>query len=128
MILREFYDVRLRMYVKRKDYLESCLEATASLLDYQAKFILEKCAGKIVVENKQRKTLVDELIKRGYPPDPVKEWKAQVAKDNNEETQDEDKEENEESQKNIKEDPGKKHEITWYSNILDNTNSPNYFL
>lgn len=74
-IFKEYFTLRLKFYQKRKDYLEGILEAEASKLSFQAKFILEKCQGELVVENKKRKTIVDELIKRGYPPDPVKEWK-----------------------------------------------------
>lgn len=74
-ILKEYYMLRLKYYQKRKDYLQGILDAEASKLSFQAKFILEKCQGELVVENKKRKVIVDELIKRGYPPDPVKEWK-----------------------------------------------------
>lgn len=36
------------------------------------------------MENKKRKTIVDELIKRGYKPDPVKEWKRRIAMEDDE--------------------------------------------
>lgn len=45
-----------------------------------------------MVENKKRKTIVDELIKRGYEPDPVKEWKTRNEEDETE-SPDEDEEE-----------------------------------
>ena len=48
-ILQEFYDVRLDLYRKRKDWLEGQLTAEASRLHHQARFILEKIDGKIVV-------------------------------------------------------------------------------
>ncbi|KAF5277444.1 hypothetical protein FQA39_LY06257 [Lamprigera yunnana] len=48
--------------------------------------------GDLVVENKKRKTIVDELIKRQYAPDPIQEWKRLLQTDENEE------EESEESQ------------------------------
>lgn len=79
-ILQEFYSLRLKMYGKRKDYLTGILEAEAAKLTAQARFIMEKCNGELVVENKKRKTIVDELIKRGYPADPVKEWNDKVNK------------------------------------------------
>lgn len=105
-ILREYYTVRMRMYVKRKEYLENTLEAEANKLNYQAKFILEKCSGKITVENKQRKTMVDELIKRGYPADPVKELKQRLAREMNEEIEEdavepEDQEDQEEEEEMV---------------------------
>lgn len=73
------------MYQKRKDFLEGMLKAEAAKLSNQARFIKEKCDRVLVVENKKRKTIVDELIKRGYEADPVKEWKKRVAKEEDEE-------------------------------------------
>lgn len=78
-ILSEFYEIRLEFYVKRKDYMVGMLEAEANKLTDQARFIMEKCDGTLTVENKKRKTIVDELIKRGYRSDPVKEWKKKIA-------------------------------------------------
>lgn len=86
-ILQEFYVLRLKFYELRKDYLTGILNAEAAKLSAQARFILEKCNGELVVENKKRKTIVDELINRGYPADPVQEWKLKND-DNDEETQD----------------------------------------
>ena len=48
-ILKEFYDTRLEIYHKRKEYLESLLTAESEKLDNQARFIMEKIEGKIVV-------------------------------------------------------------------------------
>lgn len=83
------------MYQKRKEYLEGMLEAEAAKLTNQARFIVEKCSGELVVENKKRKTIVDELLRRGYAPDPVQEWKKAAQK---EEEQADDVEEEEEEQ------------------------------
>lgn len=109
-ILQEFYDLRLRIYQKRKDYLLGMLEAEAGKLSNQARFIMEKCSGEIVVENKKRKTIVEELIKRGYPPDPVAEWKTKnLEDDDNEEAEEESQEEpsQEEESKKKKPDSGR---------------------
>ncbi|XP_066147852.1 DNA topoisomerase 2 isoform X2 [Euwallacea fornicatus] len=84
-ILREFYTLRLKIYVKRKEYLEGALEAEANKLSNQARFIVEKCDGSLTVENKKRQTIVTELIKRGYDPDPLKVWKTTVFKEDDEE-------------------------------------------
>jgi len=73
-ILKEFYEVRLKMYEKRKKYLLGLLGADAGKLSNQARFILEKCDGKLVIENKKKKDIVAELVKKGYDPDPVKTW------------------------------------------------------
>ncbi|KAJ0178117.1 hypothetical protein K1T71_005940 [Dendrolimus kikuchii] len=79
-ILREFYGIRLKYYGRRKEYLEGQLQAEADKLSNQARFILEKCDKGLVVENKKRKVMVEELIKRGYAPDPIAEWKKRASK------------------------------------------------
>lgn len=48
-ILKEFYEVRLELYGKRKDWLVGQLEAEAAKLTNQARFIMEKIEGKVVV-------------------------------------------------------------------------------
>lgn len=48
-ILQEFYTTRLNMYDKRKKYLDGMLDAEARKLSNQARFILEKIEGKIVI-------------------------------------------------------------------------------
>lgn len=48
-ILKEFFELRLTYYQKRKDYLEGLLTAEASKLSNQARFILEKIDGTIVL-------------------------------------------------------------------------------
>merc|ERR1712029_581531 len=50
-ILGEFYTLRLEYYVKRKAFLEGMLGADAAKLSNQARFIIEKCSGELVVEN-----------------------------------------------------------------------------
>ena len=48
-VLQEFYEVRLDVYRKRKEWLEGQLEAESSRLNNQARFIMEKIEGKVVV-------------------------------------------------------------------------------
>ncbi|XP_032667667.1 DNA topoisomerase 2 isoform X2 [Odontomachus brunneus] len=74
-ILKGFYKVRMDMYNKRKDYLEGVLQAEAAKLSNQARFILEKCDGTLVIENKKKKDMIAELIRRNYESDPVVAWK-----------------------------------------------------
>ncbi|XP_048524898.1 DNA topoisomerase 2 isoform X2 [Dendroctonus ponderosae] len=92
-ILKEFYTLRMSMYVKRKDHLEGMLTVEAQKLSNQARFIMEKCNGSLTVENKKRKVIVDELIRLGYDPDPVQEWKKMHLKDAEEEAAPEGEEE-----------------------------------
>ncbi|KAF7987881.1 hypothetical protein HCN44_003744 [Aphidius gifuensis] len=86
-IMREFYDLRLEFYVKRKNYLTGILEAEARKLTNQARFILEKCDGTLVIEKKKKKAMIDELIAMGYDSDPVSAWKA-TQKNSNEVVED----------------------------------------
>ncbi|XP_066940662.1 DNA topoisomerase 2-alpha isoform X2 [Macrobrachium rosenbergii] len=76
-IMREFFELRLKFYGKRKAYLVGMLEAEANKLSNQARFILEKCDGRLVVENKKKKDMIEELQRKGYDSDPVKSWKKQ---------------------------------------------------
>lgn len=80
------------MYQKRKDFLVGMLGAEVDKLSNQARFILEKCTGKLTVENKKRKAMIEELISKGYEPDPVKAWKKKSAADEEEEEAEDDTE------------------------------------
>ncbi|XP_054850787.1 DNA topoisomerase 2-alpha isoform X2 [Eublepharis macularius] len=86
-ILREFYELRLRYYVLRKDWLAGMLGAESAKLSNQARFILEKIKGIIVIENKPKKEIIKILVERGYDSDPLKRWKESQQKDMNEETE-----------------------------------------
>ena len=77
-ILKDFFTLRLDYYAKRKAYLEGLLGAEAAKLSNQARFILEKCKGDLVIENKKKKVMIAELVKRKYDSDPVGAWKASL--------------------------------------------------
>ncbi|KAL1128861.1 hypothetical protein AAG570_013395 [Ranatra chinensis] len=79
-ILKEYYDLRLEYYGKRKDYLEGMLQAEANKLSAQARFIVEKCNNTLIIENKKKAKLIQELVSMKYPTDPVKEWKERIIK------------------------------------------------
>uniref|UniRef100_A0A182MZ68 DNA topoisomerase 2 n=1 Tax=Anopheles dirus TaxID=7168 RepID=A0A182MZ68_9DIPT len=104
-IFMEFYTIRLDYYGKRRTYLLGMLQAEADALSDKARFIMEKCNGTLVVENKKRKALIDELIKRGYRADPIKEWKRRVQQDEQQEEDADEGGEEEEEQEDVK--PGK---------------------
>ncbi|XP_058531381.1 DNA topoisomerase 2-alpha isoform X1 [Ochotona princeps] len=74
-ILRDFFELRLKYYGLRKEWLLGMLGAESAKLNNQARFILEKIDGKIIIENKPKKELIKVLIQRGYDSDPVKSWK-----------------------------------------------------
>ncbi|OPJ74473.1 hypothetical protein AV530_001328 [Patagioenas fasciata monilis] len=88
-ILKEFFELRLRYYGLRKEWLIGMIGAESAKLSNQARFILEKIDGKIVIENKPKKELIQVLIQRGYESDPVKAWKESQNKEEEEEEQDE---------------------------------------
>merc|ERR1712088_372979 len=75
-ILKDFYDLRFAFYGKRKQYLEGMLEAEALKLSNQARFILEKCDGSLKIENKKKKVMIADLIRKNFDADPVKKWEA----------------------------------------------------
>ncbi|KAM8966600.1 DNA topoisomerase 2-beta isoform 2-T2 [Pelodytes ibericus] len=74
-ILKEFFDLRLHYYSLRKDWLIGMLGAEASKLSNQARFILEKIQGKMAIENKSKRDLIQMLVQKGFESDPVKAWK-----------------------------------------------------
>ncbi|XP_069504951.1 DNA topoisomerase 2-beta isoform X2 [Ambystoma mexicanum] len=74
-ILKEFFDLRLQYYTLRKDWLVGMLGAEAAKLSNQARFILEKIQGKITIENKSKRDLIQMLVQKGFESDPVKAWK-----------------------------------------------------
>lgn len=51
---------------------------------------MEKCDGKLTIENKKKLKMIEELKNRGYPSDPVKAWKKkQIEKGNMDENSEE---------------------------------------
>merc|ERR1712066_365124 len=89
--MKEFYDLRLKMYDKRKKYMVGLLEAETCKLSNQARFILEKCDGTLKIENKKKKIMIEELSRRGYDSDPLKAWKKAATGDAGEEENDEER-------------------------------------
>uniref|UniRef100_UPI00398EFC1C DNA topoisomerase 2-alpha n=1 Tax=Pristiophorus japonicus TaxID=55135 RepID=UPI00398EFC1C len=80
-ILKEFFDLRFKYYILRKDWLEGMLGAEYKKLSNQARFILEKIEGTLVIENKPKRELIQLLVDRGYDSDPVKSWKESQEKE-----------------------------------------------
>lgn len=58
-IMKDFFELRLKYYVLRKDWLIGMLGAESSKLSNQARFILEKIQGTLVIgEQVTRESLV----------------------------------------------------------------------
>lgn len=62
-ILRDFYFVRLEYYQKRKDFLTEDLQNQLVRLSEQARFLKLIIDGKLLVANKKRALLVEDLVK-----------------------------------------------------------------
>ncbi|VIO94552.1 Probable DNA topoisomerase II, putative [Brugia malayi] len=74
-ICKEFFEIRKKKYIERKAFQEGMLRAQSERLSNQARFILEKIKGEILIENKRKAVIVEQLVKKGFDPDPVKKWK-----------------------------------------------------
>lgn len=51
-ILKDFFELRMKYYVLRKDWLIGMLGAESAKLSNQARFILEKIQGTLVIGEK----------------------------------------------------------------------------
>ncbi|VDK84844.1 unnamed protein product [Cylicostephanus goldi] len=74
-ICAEFFETRKQKYIERKAFMEGMLKSQSNRLTNQARFILAKIKGEIVMENKKKAAIVEQLVKKGFDPDPVKRWK-----------------------------------------------------
>uniref|UniRef100_A0A7N6BKV9 DNA topoisomerase 2 n=1 Tax=Anabas testudineus TaxID=64144 RepID=A0A7N6BKV9_ANATE len=88
-ILKDFFELRMKYYVLRKDWLAGMLGAESAKLTNQARFILEKIQGTLVIENKAKKELIRMLQQMGYDSDPVKAWKEAQEKEEMDEEEEE---------------------------------------
>uniref|UniRef100_A0A671W2V3 DNA topoisomerase 2 n=1 Tax=Sparus aurata TaxID=8175 RepID=A0A671W2V3_SPAAU len=88
-ILKDFFELRMKYYVLRKDWLTGMLGAESAKLTNQARFILEKIQGTLVIENKPKKELIRMLQQMGYDSDPVKAWKEAQEKEMEQEDEEE---------------------------------------
>jgi DNA topoisomerase-2 len=65
--MEEFYDIRLGMYVKRKQYLENKLERDIDVISARVRFILAILDDEIILKGKDEEQLEEELETLGYP-------------------------------------------------------------
>ena len=66
-ILKDYFMVRHQLYIKRKVYQLQALEKELLVLNARVRFILEFISGKIVIANKSKKNLLEQLLKGNYP-------------------------------------------------------------
>ncbi|KAK9479633.1 DNA topoisomerase [Lipomyces japonicus] len=67
-ILKDFYYIRLEYYQKRKDHLAGLLTRELEKLSAQAQFVKLIIDKKLVISNRKRLDLVQELQKLKFPP------------------------------------------------------------
>jgi DNA topoisomerase-2 len=65
-MLKEFYTLRLEFYEKRKVLLVQKLHREQSTLSNKARFVEEVCSGVLVVSNRKKVELLNDLHERGY--------------------------------------------------------------
>ncbi|KJE90404.1 DNA topoisomerase II [Capsaspora owczarzaki ATCC 30864] len=65
-ILRDFYDLRLKYYQKRKSWLVERLTEEWTRLDNKVRFIQAVIKGDLVISNRKRADLMRDLKTRGY--------------------------------------------------------------
>lgn len=65
-IFEVFYDIRLDFYGKRKTRLVKNLRTEQMKLSNKARFVEEVCTGELVVSNRKRTEILQELQEKGY--------------------------------------------------------------
>lgn len=66
-IMREFYEFRLQMYVKRKEYYLKVLNNALQILKYKVKFIQDILDEKIIINRRKKDEIIERLEERKYP-------------------------------------------------------------
>jgi DNA topoisomerase II len=66
-ILREFYDIRLEYYEKRKVYKIAKLKKELEFLDARIKFIQEVISEKLLIMNNKKQNIIDYLQTNKFP-------------------------------------------------------------
>jgi DNA topoisomerase II len=66
-ILKEYYDMRLKYYMKRHTYLVNELKKTVLLIKIKVRFILDIINSKILINNKSKQNIYTQLETNKYP-------------------------------------------------------------
>ena len=66
-ILKDYFMVRHKTYIKRKDYQLKALEKELLVLNARVRFIMEFIEGKLVIAKRSKQNLLEQLITRKYP-------------------------------------------------------------
>lgn len=65
-ILDAFCEIRQEFYDRRKEMLVFKLRREQRILSNKARFVVEVCNGELIVSNRKRTELLNELNERGY--------------------------------------------------------------
>ena len=65
-IIDAYYDVRLKLYQNRKDYMIDALEKELVLLSNKAKYIQENLEGTVDLRKKKKEQVIEMLQSKGY--------------------------------------------------------------
>ncbi|KAF9333109.1 DNA topoisomerase 2, partial [Linnemannia elongata] len=65
-IVQEFYDLRLQYYRRRKDYLIDVYTKQWTRLDNKVRFILMIISGELVVQNRKKAIIVEDMHTKGF--------------------------------------------------------------
>ncbi|KAF1329649.1 DNA topoisomerase 2, partial [Globisporangium splendens] len=88
-ILNEFYAIRLDYYGRRKASLLRKLEEQIKILSNKTRFILAVVDGSLVVSNRKKQDLLEQLVADGYDQVLAKTAKAKKSGDDEEESDEE---------------------------------------
>jgi DNA topoisomerase-2 len=66
-IMEEYFDYRLELYQKRKDYILNKLKETLDLLGHKVKFILMVINEELIINNRKKKDIEQDLITHEFP-------------------------------------------------------------
>ena len=66
-ILKEYYDERLSLYEKRKEYILNIMKKDLDIMSYKCKFILMVVEKKIKINNKKKTDIENTLVDNNFP-------------------------------------------------------------
>ena len=66
-LIDDWYQLRINIYVKRRDYLLKNLKKELDIIKYKVKFIEEVNSNTLDIRNKKKQTIISNLESKAYP-------------------------------------------------------------
>ena len=66
-IIKDYYEVRIKLYQARKDYMLAILEFQVKLISWKVKFILNIIEGKLIINDKSKSDIEIKLEEMEFP-------------------------------------------------------------